>query len=145
MKRHLAGKASGEWSAMSVPRSPDKDSWVVLLNDSHKIERQRVTILEEFWHILLGHKLTKIARVAEGYGRTYDKTEEDEAYYLAAATLLPKDAVIQRVGKNVSSKEIAREFGTSEELVDYRVKRLGMWRQHVGKRVTLSSDSDENS
>lgn len=133
----LRGNAGGEWSAMSVPLDPGNENWAILLNDSHTVERQRVTVLEEFWHILLGHKLTKIARVAEAYGRTYDKTEEHDAYYVASATLLPKAAIIDAVSKNRSSDQIARQFGTSSELVDYRIKRLGLWREHVGKLIRL--------
>lgn len=136
----LRKTASSEWSAMSVPLDPENERWVVLLNDSHSVERQRVTILEEYWHILLGHKLTKIARIAEAYGRTYDKAEEHDAYYLASATLLPKNAVTKMVGKNFSSLQIAQIFGTSVELVEYRVKRLGLWREHVGKQIKLSND-----
>jgi transcriptional regulator with XRE-family HTH domain len=134
----LREDAGGEWSAMSVPLDPENENWAVLLNDGHTVERQRVTVLEEFWHILLGHKLTKIARVAEAYGRTYDKAEEHDAYYLASAALLPKAAMIDAVSKNRSSEQIARMFGTSSELVDYRIKRLGLWRDHVGKQIRLS-------
>jgi transcriptional regulator with XRE-family HTH domain len=136
--RQLRGSASSEWSAMSVPLDFNHENWAVLLNDSHTVERQRVTVLEEFWHILLGHKLTKIARLAEAYGRTYDKPEEHDAYYLASATLLPRAAVIEAVSKKSSSEEIARTFGTSPELVEYRIKRLGLWREHVGKHIRLS-------
>ncbi|MHC2435915.1 helix-turn-helix domain-containing protein [Bradyrhizobium sp. USDA 4451] len=137
---HLRGTAGGEWSAMTVPLDAENETWVVLLNDSHTIERQRVTLLEEYWHILLGHKLTKIARVAESYGRTYDKAEEHDAYYLASAVLLPRTAVIEAVSKKRSSNDIAQLFGTSNELVEYRIKRLGLWREHVGKQIKLSGD-----
>jgi Zn-dependent peptidase ImmA (M78 family) len=124
---------------MSVPLDPDNERWAVLLNDSHAVERQRVTVLEELWHILLGHKLTKIARVAEAYGRTYDTSEEHDAYYLAAASLLPRAAMLDAVQKKLPSQEIARRFGTSSELVDYRIKRLGLWREHRGKQIKLAS------
>jgi transcriptional regulator with XRE-family HTH domain len=136
----LRGAAAGEWSAMSVPLDPDNERWAVLLNDTHAVERQRVTVLEELWHILLGHKLTKIARVAEAYGRTYDTTEEHDAYYLAAATLLPKAAMLNAVAQRLSSQQIAQRFGTSSELVDYRIKRLGLWREYSGKQIKLSPD-----
>jgi transcriptional regulator with XRE-family HTH domain len=136
----LRGNAGGEWSAMTVPLDANNENWAVLLNDTHTIERQRVTVLEEYWHVLLGHKLTKIARVAEAYGRTYDKTEEHDAYYLASATLLPRAAMINAVSKHRPSEEIARLFGTSSELVDYRIKRLGLWREHVGKQIRLARD-----
>jgi transcriptional regulator with XRE-family HTH domain len=134
----LRNDAGSEWSAMSIPLDAEEERWAVLLNDSHTVERQRVTVLEEFWHILLGHKLTKIARVAEAYGRTYDKIEEHDAFYLASAALLPKAAIIEAVRRNCTSEQIARMFGTSPELVDYRIKRLGVWREHVGKHIRLS-------
>ena len=129
--------AASEWSAMSVPLDAANGRWAILLNDGHAIERQRVTVLEEFWHILLGHKLTKIARVAEGYGRTFDKSEEDDAFYIASATLLPKAAIIKAVAQNLSSQQIATKFGTSPDLVDYRIKRLGLWRERIGTQVKL--------
>jgi transcriptional regulator with XRE-family HTH domain len=138
IQRRLQYDALTEWSAMSVPLDPGHECWAVLLNDGHTKERQRVTILEEFWHILLGHKLTKIARVAEAYGRTYDKVEEHDAYYLASATLLPRAVVIDAVGQDRSSVDIAQQFGTSPELVEYRIKRLGLWREHIGKEVKLT-------
>lgn len=137
--RKLSTDACAEWSAMSVPLNESHERWTILLNDCHTVERQRVTILEEIWHILLGHKLTKIAKVGDAYGRTFDKSEEDDAYYLASATLLPRKSVIEAVSRKESSIEVAQKFGTSPELVDYRIKRLGLWRDHVGKRVVLSS------
>jgi transcriptional regulator with XRE-family HTH domain len=136
--RKLSTEACDEWSAMSVPLDSAHERWAVLLNDCHTVERQRVTVLEEIWHILLGHKLTKIAKIAEAYGRTYDKAEEHDAYYLASATLLPRTSVVQAVSRKQTSPQIAQQFGTSPELVDYRIKRLGLWRDHVGKRVALS-------
>lgn len=136
----LRTDACNEWSAMSVPLDEHQNRWAVLLNDCHTVERQRVTVLEEIWHILLGHKLTKIAKVAEAYGRTFDQVEEHDAYYLASATLLPRGAIAKAVAERESSEQIAMRFGTSPELVDYRIKRLGLWRDHVGKRVSLSSD-----
>ena len=136
--KKLSTDACSEWSAMSVPLDEDHERWAVLLNDCHTEERQRVTLLEEVWHILLGHKLTKIAKIAESFGRTYDSAEEHDAYYLASATLLPRKAVAALVGAGKTSADIAAHFGTSPELVDYRIKRLGLWREHIGKRVTLS-------
>ncbi len=136
--RKLRHEACDEWSAMSVPLDRGMTSWVVLLNDCHTVERQRVTLLEEYWHILMGHKLTKVARISEAYGRTYDQAEEHDAYYLASASLLPREAVQNAVSKGRSAVDIAKRFGTSPELVEYRIKRLGLWREHVGKKVVLA-------
>lgn len=136
--RKLRHEAFSEWSAMSVPLDRVMTRWVVLLNDCHTVERQRVTLLEEYWHILMGHKLTKVAKLSEAYGRTYDQAEEHDAYYLASASLLPRKAVRDSVSKGCSAADIAKCFGTSPELVEYRIKRLGLWREHIGKKVALA-------
>ena len=138
--KRLSTESCDEWSAMSVPLDERQNEWAVLLNDCHTTERQRVTLLEEVWHILLGHKLVKIAKIADAYGRTYDAAEEHDAYYLASATLLPRNAILKAVDKRESSIEISQRFGTSPELVEYRIKRLGAWRDYVGKRIALAGD-----
>ena len=140
---HLTGVASGEWSAMSVPLDMYYSRWAIFRNDLHGIERQRVTYLEECWHILLGHKLTRIAKFADAYGRTYDSTEEHDAYYLAAASLLPEAAIKEAVKRKISSAEVASRFGASTELVEYRIKRLGQWRQYKGISITLGNSSQQ--
>ena len=134
----LAGPACNEWSAMSVPLTSAQNRWAVLLNDCHTEERQRVTLLEEYWHILLGHKLTKIAKIAGSFGRTYDSAEEHDAYYIASATLLPREAVRSMISNGKTASEIGLAFGTSPELVEYRIKRLGLWRDHIGTKVSLA-------
>lgn len=137
-RQKLSGVSRDDWSAMSVPLNSTQDSWVVLLNDTHTVERQRVTLLEEYWHILLGHKLVKIAMIAKSYGRTYDSAEEHDAYFLASASLLPRNAVKKMVQEKASAAEIAARFGTSPQLVEYRIKRLGLWRDYKGRNVELS-------
>lgn len=49
--KHLGVDACDEWSAMSVPLNRSEDTLAVLLNDCHTVERQRVTVMEEYWHI----------------------------------------------------------------------------------------------
>jgi transcriptional regulator with XRE-family HTH domain len=139
--RHLTKTGSQEWSAMSVPLDFDGNRWAILRNVQHSVERQRVTYLEECWHILLGHKLTKIARVAEAYGRTFESSEEHDAFYLASASLLPDKAVINCVNNGKLSAHIGEQFGVSPELVEYRIKRLGLWRKFKGLEVRLSTDA----
>ncbi|WP_410712208.1 ImmA/IrrE family metallo-endopeptidase [Bradyrhizobium sp. BEA-2-5] len=75
--------------------------------------------MEEYWHILLGHKLTRIAQVADGYGRTYDQAEEHDAFYLASATLLPRAAIVEALSRRMASADIGLTFGTLQ-----RTRRL---------------------
>jgi transcriptional regulator with XRE-family HTH domain len=134
---HLTSVATSEWSAMSVPLDNSDESWAILRNDRHSLVRQRVTYLEECWHIMLGHKLTKIAKVSDSYGRTYDADAEAEAYYLAAATLLPEVAIKVSVKGGMRALEIAERFGVSPALVEFRIKRLGLWAAYSGRTIAF--------
>jgi len=136
---HLEGAGSTTWSAMSVPVDEENDQWIIVLNELNHIARQNVSLLEEFWHILLGHKLTKIAKIADAYGRTFDTSEEHDAFYLAAATLLPKSVIRKAVEEQRDIGELVERYSASLELVEYRIKRLGLWRKYAGKKVQLKS------
>lgn len=135
----LINEGAMEWSAMSVPLNHLNDRWAILRNDKHSIERQRVTYLEECWHIFLGHKLTKVAKIGDAYGRTYESSEEHDAFYLASATLLPESAVRDAVEKGKTAAQIGETFGVSPELVEYRVKRMGLWRVYkdIGVKISI--------
>lgn len=135
--QYLHDAGSRNWSAMSVPLDADQKNWVVLVNESHEIERQRVSLLEELWHILQGHKLTSIVRIGAGYGRSYESSDEHDAYFLASATLLPESEIRRRVREGKSAEEIASHFGTSKELVEYRIKRLSLWNGYLGRGISL--------
>jgi|TARA_R110000850_G_scaffold277075_1_gene422150 transcriptional regulator with XRE-family HTH domain len=134
---HLVGAGAQEWSAMSVPLDLEEERWVILRNNTHTVERQRVTYLEECWHILLGHRPTKIAKVGDVYGRTFGSAEEDDAYYLAAACMLPEITLREAVNRKQTASEIGATFGISSQLVEYRIKRLGLWRTYKEKGIGL--------
>lgn len=136
---HLAGAGAATWSAMSVPLDEENDTWVIVRNEHHQLVRQHVSLLEEFWHILLGHKLTKIAKVVDIYGRTFDENEEHDAFYLAAATLLPASVIRKAVKGKADTVQLAERYGSSPELIEYRIKRLGLWREYKGKSVRLET------
>lgn len=137
--RHLKEQSWRAWSAMSVPLDPQQEKWAIIYNDRHDLERRRVSLLEEFWHIFQGHRLTTVVKVGSMFGRSFEQDEEHDAYYLASATLLPKTAIYKAVEEKKSAGEIARNFGVSKELVEYRIKRLGLWNLHKGRSISLSS------
>lgn len=137
LKAQLLDSAKGKWDAMSVPIEEGTDKWIIVWNGSQSIRRQRVSLLEEIWHILLGHKLTRITKIADVYGRTFAEAEEHDAYYIAAATLLPAAVIKKLVKEREDVSEVAAYYGTTQELVEYRIKRLGLWRQYKGMTVRL--------
>lgn len=140
LKSQLLNSGKQSWSAMSIPLEEGTDKWAIVWNNSQSQKRQRVSLLEEIWHILLGHKLTRITKVADIYGRTFAEVDEHDAYYLAAATLLPSVVIKKLVKEKQKISEVAAAYGTTTELIEYRIKRLGLWREYKGMKVTLKLD-----
>ncbi|MBD1905924.1 ImmA/IrrE family metallo-endopeptidase [Funiculus sociatus GB2-A5] len=140
LKSQLLNFGRQSWSAMSVPLEENTDRWAIVWNSSQSTRRQSVSLLEEIWHILLGHKLTRITKVADVYGRTFAEAEEHDAYYVAAATLLPAGVIKKLVEQRGDVSEIAAKYGTTPELVEYRIKRLGLWRQYKGMKIILKPE-----
>lgn len=137
LKLQLLNSGKQNWSAMSIPLEEGSDKWAIVWNSSQSQKRQRVSLLEEMWHILLGHKLTRITKIADIYGRTFAEVEEHDAYYLAAATLLPSDVIKKFVKEKQDISELAAKYGVTPDLIEYRIKRLGLWHQYKGMKITL--------
>ena len=77
--------------------------------------------------MLLGHEMTQLSHQEGVTFRDYLEGQEQEAFYIGAAILVPRDAVRVRLGKRQSAAQIAKHFGVSTDLVEYRIKRAGLW------------------
>lgn len=88
------------------------------------------TLMEELAHLLLNHTPSRIApdpRLGV-MQRTFDRAQEEEAYDLGAALLLPKERIQHEVKEVESSaQEIADQHNCSEQLVEYRIRRMMLW------------------
>ncbi len=142
-RKQLTSISKKYWSAMSIPIDTNMERWVIVWNNSQYLTRQRATLLEEYWHIWLGHKPTKITKIASGYGRTFEQNEEHDAFYLATATLVPKNVITDFVNEKKDISKFAQEYGVSKQLIEYRIKRLGLWREYKGIGVTLDIEKNE--
>jgi Zn-dependent peptidase ImmA (M78 family) len=105
---------------------------MILLNPARSEKRQAATLMEELSHHLLRHTPCSIALNAKtGFlERSYDRSQEDEAYDLGAAILLPKERIQQDVAGKLTADEIAAMHSCSEELVVYRIKRMRLWQRY---------------
>lgn len=113
---------------------PGEATLMVLLNAARSKRRQAATLMEELAHHLLGHQPSSIGRDnATGLTkRTYNASQENEAYDLGTAILLPKERVQQDVAAKRTASEIADAHGCSEELVIYRIKRMRLYQRYQG-------------
>jgi len=123
------GPARFLWSAVTVP-IPGVGN-VIILNHSHAPTRQNATLTEEFFHIFLQHKPTKIKPCPQTglMRREFDRSMEQEAYWSAAAALVPYGALRNMVDEGLSISDIAIHFEVSLDLVEFRLKVTKLWRK----------------
>ena len=131
-REHLLGSGKDLWSggAASLPL-PDGRR-LIILNPTHGRNRHNATLMEEICHVFLGHKPSRLAiekktRDGRVIARDYNPDIEEEAYGTGAAALVPYRALKVMVENGRSAAEIARHFGVSRALVEYRIKISRLW------------------
>lgn len=112
---------------------PETRSAGIVLNCGKPTTRQRATLMEELAHLILRHAPSQV-RLDPALGmttRTFNRSQEEEAYDYGAALLLPKER-IQRDVKDLRlhAREMAKAHGCSEQIVKYRVNRMRLGRQY---------------
>jgi hypothetical protein len=152
-RSHLLGAAVDQWSGGACSR-PLPNGWrLVILNPAHGIQRNRATLMEEVAHVFLGHKPNRLAAITSDAGpgqssdaatqsrgrvlaRDYNQMDEEAAYSVGAAALVPFAGLRRRVMEGRSSREIARHFRVSRQLVEYRIKVTHLWPEY--KRLSAT-------
>lgn len=131
-REHLLGTGADAWSGGTCSR-PLPNGWrLVILNPKHGRSRNNATLMEEVCHVFLGHKANRLSIVAQNkqgktVARDYNDADEEAAYAVGAAALVPYGALRRFVRAGKSSIEIARHFNVSRELVEYRMKVSRLW------------------
>ncbi len=131
-REHLLGTGADAWSGGTCSR-PLPNGWrLVILNPKHGSSRNNATLMEEVCHVFLGHKANRLSIVAQNkqgktVARDYNEADEEAAYAVGAAALVPYGAVRRFVRAGKTSVEIARHFNVSRELVEYRMKVSRLW------------------
>ena len=148
-REHLLGEAANEWSGGACSR-PLPNGWrLVILNPAHGPQRNRATLMEEVSHVFLGHKPNRLAAITYDKGsvrasgpsntmlaRDYNQTDEEAAYAVGAAALVPYGALRRLVMEGRSAHEIARHFRVSRQLAEYRIKVTHLWADFKRTSVT---------
>lgn len=131
-RQHLLGPASEAWSggACTLPDGMK----LVILNPNHGAARTKATLMEEICHVFLAHQPNRLSIVTKDergkvMNRDYRQTDEEEAYGVGAAALVPYGALKRRLLQGKSSREIGVHFRVSRELVEYRMKVTHLWRE----------------
>ena len=132
-RQHLLGSAADHWSggACSLPNGMK----LVILNPTHGRARTNATLMEEICPVFLGHQPNRLSVVTKDergrvLNRDYRKADEEAAYGVGAAALVPFAALRTFVYRDKNAVEIAKHFRVSRELVEYRLKVTHLWEMY---------------
>lgn len=133
VREHLLGDAVDSWSggACSLPNGVK----LVVLNPAHGRARTNATLMEEICHVFLGHEPNRLSIVTTDergkvMSRDYRRADEEEAYGVGAAALVPFASLKRLLYQGKHSEEIGKQFRVSRELVEYRLKVTRLWQTY---------------
>jgi hypothetical protein len=127
----------------------DKDSWsggvfarplpdgtrICILNSTHGPRRTKITLMEEIAHIHLRHTPTSLIRLADGLRRReYNKAQEEEAYGVGAAALLPWETFFRAINSGRTIDQLAEKHDLSEQLIQYRIQITGGYKLYRARQ-----------
>ncbi|MDQ6788023.1 MAG: ImmA/IrrE family metallo-endopeptidase [Acidobacteriota bacterium] len=140
-KSHLLGDGSNKWSGGACSQALQDGRKLIILNPTHNKNRQNATLMEEVCHVFLGHKPSRLAienvnKYGRPIARDYREDDEEAAYSIGAAALVPYSSLRRFVQQGKTSREIARHFNVSRELVEYRMKVSRLWETYKVKVVS---------
>ena len=91
--------------------------------------------MEEIVHVHLKHKPTGLMRSADGLRmRDYDKVQEEDAYGIGAAALMPWTAFFRALNAGATISQLVEDYDLSEQLVKYRIQITGAYRLYQSRQ-----------
>lgn len=96
--------------------------FAIIYNPIHADTRIRASLMEELAHIYLKHEATSLITFGDSISlrSTYHKKQEDEAYWVGAAALLPLSVLKYAHHDNISRNDLAVTYSVSISLVRFR-------------------------
>ena len=100
----------------------DSGSTQIVFNDAYPVTFVRVHLMEELFHIRLGHPPDTVRLYAmNARYRTHDRDKEDEAYGCAIAALVPFAGLQNMLAGNLHLGRIAEHFVVPVPVVEERI------------------------
>jgi IrrE N-terminal-like domain len=134
-REHLLGHGAGAWSGGVCARPLPGGRKLVILNPAHGAARTRATLMEEICHVFLGHSPNRLSAAPPtrqgAAARDYDVSDEEAAYAVGAAALLPYASLQRLVFSGTTIPIVARRFRVSAALVRYRLQVTRLWRTYL--------------
>jgi Zn-dependent peptidase ImmA (M78 family) len=123
-RRILLNEESDAWSAVTLCKG---NKHIVIYNPCRVNGRRSNDIMHELSHIIIGHKAQMMHSFEAGiFLRHYDKSQEEEADWLAGTLLLNRDSLFRIAFSKMVPSEAAKEYGVSESLLQMRLNITGV-------------------
>ncbi|HNQ15080.1 MAG TPA: ImmA/IrrE family metallo-endopeptidase [Pyrinomonadaceae bacterium] len=135
-REELLQGSKDSWSGGACSQRLPDGRKLIILNPTHSPNRQNATLMEEISHVFLGHQPSRLAvRTLNKQGKTiardYRPEIEEEAYGVGAAALVPFASLKRFIRRGKTSREIAKHFNVSRDLVEYRIKISKLWDEYA--------------
>jgi Zn-dependent peptidase ImmA (M78 family) len=110
------------WWAVGVPTEPP----MILFHPLQPKTRLESSVMHEISHLILGHKPERLMPLVGSFvGRDYPKQNEEEARYLGSCLQISEPGIDWSIQRRLTLAEIAKHFGASQRLVQYRLNMTG--------------------
>lgn len=120
--RHLIHARTVAYRTFGALARRDGDSVQIVFNDAHQAPLIRVNVMEEIFHLLLGHRPSIVSAVArDGRYRTHDSVNEKEAEACAKAALVPFAGLQAMLDRQSHIARIAEHFCVPVDVVQERI------------------------
>jgi Zn-dependent peptidase ImmA (M78 family) len=104
-------------------------SKVIVISPLRSAARQNSDIAHELAHILLGHEMTEVRKIAGVPFRTCRSDQEQEATTLGGTLLLPRPLLLHAVRQGMDAPAIADAYGVTIEMARFRYNTTGVAKQ----------------
>lgn len=112
-----------KWSALTFECN---NSFYIILNDSHSLERQKSNVLHELAHIICKHQMQGFKNIGQFSFRIYDHTQEAEAEWLGGCLHIPRAGLEWALRKKLSRDKLCKHFCASNAMVQFRINVTGV-------------------
>lgn len=130
--QQLSVTDAAAWSAVTVGLDGRR---IVVVNSAQDARRIPSNVVHELAHVMLGHAPSRVDISEDGHLwlSTHDGDQEEEADWLAAALLLPRDGLLQCFARHRDAGKVSDHFKVSVALVRWRLNATGVARQVNGR------------
>jgi hypothetical protein len=123
---HLQNSGHLSWSGGVLPEPLPDGTKLCILNPLQSQRRIRITLMEEICHCYFRHEPTALVINAEGLlVRDFNKRQEEEAFGVGAAVLLPWSLLFHKLNNGTELEELTEAFDVTLQLLEYRIKVTG--------------------